>query len=151
MCPVMDTRTQFYWVYGQSWSAGPQVTHMFYISIDSKELSKVAIPISTPTRSTHEFRLLHIAPKMYFKWIMSSQGNTGNPWGSERKTKSKLKPPIKWNLNRKLLLVWEQSQSREYFWLLGGWEARPSDLQNGGVKPEDPWMKKNLSACKGAG
>ena len=69
-CPLADTCTYFCWVYVQSWCSGSRGVHMFCISIDCKELSKVAIPISTPTRSILEFQLLHIGPKIYFKsWV----------------------------------------------------------------------------------
>lgn len=61
MCPLADTGTHFYCVYIQSWSAGEQGMHMFCICIYCKELLKVTIPNSTPTRSISEFQLLPIA------------------------------------------------------------------------------------------
>lgn len=52
-----------------------------------------------------------------------------------KKKASKLKPPIKWNLNRKPVLVWGPSGCRESFQILGGWETRSLEPQNGGAEP----------------
>lgn len=90
-------------------------TCVMSVSIQQRALlSKVTIPISTPpTRRTSMWvPVASYCPKHTLNATTSSQGRTGNPQGQQRKTRNKLKPPIKWNLNRKPVLFWGQSQYR---------------------------------------
>lgn len=102
-----------------------------------KELSKRLCQFLPPTRSGSESQLLHIAPKTYLNAIMGLQGNTGNPYRFKRKAESQLEPLIKWNLNRKPVLLWGQSWNRLSFWMLRRWETRPCIVESG-----NPWLKK---------
>lgn len=100
----------------QSGIAGSQGMHMCYVS---KYTAKSFIFKSDYTNfhsshqeNEHVSSSCFILPKHTLNATTSSQGRTGNPQGQQRKTRNKLKPPIKWNLNRKPVLVWGQSQYR---------------------------------------